>query len=899
MTFADQIQLIKKTKQVHSNWYRNTYPDVANLGMDPAEHYLKYGAAMGRNPGKGFNTRFYLETYPDAVSSGLNPLVHYALYGAKEGRRTKPAQSASSRPQALKDIDTIRSKLLSLGFTEQPLTELDQIVRNSPESAVRAVAARELALWAMREKKAEGYFRALELITRAREDAPDLDFRSKFATIELLCHYFLDQSEGGLAAYDRAALAGEAKPDVMLARANFEAMPQGRCNWINAALTQFSIPPVALLPNNDPVAGDLPAYDRLTVADPLPAVADGPKVTVLIAAYEAEDMLPTALRSLQEQTWKNLEILVIDDCSPNPRTCEIAERFAAQDSRIRLIRMTKNGGAYVARNRGLDEATGKYVTIHDADDWSHPLKIESQVRFMEGNPEVMGCTSQQARATSDLTFTRWTGMGQFTITNTSSFMFRRGPMKEHFGYWDTARFSSDNELIRRMQHVLGNTAVQNLKTGPLSFQRDSASSIVANEALGINGFLFGARKEYLDAQNFHRQLGQSLRYSNNPATREFPIPAIMRADRNSFLGGSHFDLIIGSDFRMNGGSVQSCVQEIRAAVQCGMSVGLFEMYRYDLKTSTRAGMLPEVRELINSVSVRVLTFGETASCDNLVLRYPPILQHRQRYIPTIEAETISVVINQPPMSDYSEAGVKRYDLKNCAENVRYYFGKDATWYPNGPMVRDAIMTRHAEQLHHITLAPENWDNIIHVPEWRRTEHERAPNDVLRIGRHSRDAPVKWPDNRKDMLAIYPDTPDVEVHVLGGAATATGIIGHLPSNWRVHAFNAIEPHKFLAGIDVFIFFAHPDWVESFPRTVLEAMAVGVPVILPEIHRPLFGENALYATPQTALNMARKLYADPVAYEAQVKRAQNHLERHYSYEAYGERLKLLARQGGKRS
>ena len=57
--------------------------------------------------------------------------------------------------------------------------------------------------------------------------------------------------------------------------------------------------------------------------------------------------------------------------------------------------MPKNNGAYIARNYGLDIAKGEFVTIHDADDWSHPSKIETQVEFLIKNKDVIGCTSRQ------------------------------------------------------------------------------------------------------------------------------------------------------------------------------------------------------------------------------------------------------------------------------------------------------------------------------------------------------------------------------------------------------------------------------------------------------------------------------------------------------------------------
>src|SRR5690606_5564965 len=105
---------------------------------------------------------------------------------------------------------------------------------------------------------------------------------------------------------------------------------------------------------------------------------------------------------------------------------------------------------------------------------------------------------------------------------------------------------------------------------------------------------------------------------------------------------------------------------------------------------TRSSMLDEIREQIDGETIEVITFGENITCDLLILRYPPILQHQLRYIPNIRTGDIRVIVNPPPMSDYSEHGVVRYHLADCATNIRHYFGKDATWHPIGPLVRDAL-----------------------------------------------------------------------------------------------------------------------------------------------------------------------------------------------------------------
>ncbi|MEI7775903.1 MAG: hypothetical protein WCK17_14130, partial [Verrucomicrobiota bacterium] len=67
-------------------WYVETYRDVRESGWDPFAHYLRRGAAEGRNPNPLFDTKWYLEQYPDIRVTGINPLLHYVRHGAAEGR---------------------------------------------------------------------------------------------------------------------------------------------------------------------------------------------------------------------------------------------------------------------------------------------------------------------------------------------------------------------------------------------------------------------------------------------------------------------------------------------------------------------------------------------------------------------------------------------------------------------------------------------------------------------------------------------------------------------------------------------------------------------------------------------------------------------------------------------
>jgi len=86
-------QAIKKNNLLDIGYYLNTYSDVKLTGKDPIIHYLYHGSKEGRNPSREFDSDYYSETYPDIKKTNLNPLVHYALYGINENRNTLPNET--------------------------------------------------------------------------------------------------------------------------------------------------------------------------------------------------------------------------------------------------------------------------------------------------------------------------------------------------------------------------------------------------------------------------------------------------------------------------------------------------------------------------------------------------------------------------------------------------------------------------------------------------------------------------------------------------------------------------------------------------------------------------------------------------------------------------------------
>ena len=105
-------------------------------------------------------------------------------------------------------------------------------------------------------------------------------------------------------------------------------------------------------------------------------------ISVIMAAYNAEKTVRQAVLSALGQTYRNLEILVVDDCSTDS-TVDIVKKLAGKDRRIRLFRNRENKGVSYARRHALENAAGSWVAILDSDDAWMPEKLEKQIRFQK------------------------------------------------------------------------------------------------------------------------------------------------------------------------------------------------------------------------------------------------------------------------------------------------------------------------------------------------------------------------------------------------------------------------------------------------------------------------------------------------------------------------------------
>lgn len=106
------------------------------------------------------------------------------------------------------------------------------------------------------------------------------------------------------------------------------------------------------------------------------------QVSVIIPIYNVEQYLEKCLESVINQTYKDLEIICVNDCSPD-NSAEILKKYAERDDRIILVNREKNGGLSAARNSGLEIATGEYIYFLDSDDWIDLDYIKKMVETIE------------------------------------------------------------------------------------------------------------------------------------------------------------------------------------------------------------------------------------------------------------------------------------------------------------------------------------------------------------------------------------------------------------------------------------------------------------------------------------------------------------------------------------
>ncbi len=466
------------------------------------------------------DSEWYLTSYTDVAASGMSPLLHYQKFGKAEGRL--PCANAAY------DLE-----LCLWQGDESALSSLKGLKSANATGYEVAYAQWALARWyasAGEWQTARLYIDAI-LSDSSTFGLPQNQGPTLLAfTILCMCKEF---DEAGL-VIKRSTLLAVNTSDYSLALCSLNQCRGGAfISGISALSKMYTLNNVLPLK----IEGSVASLDNL-ITDGEFNFVTGDLVSVVVPVFNSETTLNAAIQSLQAQTWGNLEIIIIDDASEDDSFI-IATQLADNDSRIKVHKQHVNQGAYIARNTGLNLAKGDFITVHDADDYSHCQKIQLQVEALTKNQTVKASVSHWARCSSDLVFGAWRQDVSWVHRNVSSLMFRRDVFKA-LGFWDSVSINADTEYYYRILKAFGEHSIVEVKPGvPLAFGRTGENNLTQNSITHLRTQFLGVRKDYMDAaQTWHKSVNKGDLYiAYNPLKRRFNAPSVIQR-KACFIGES-------------------------------------------------------------------------------------------------------------------------------------------------------------------------------------------------------------------------------------------------------------------------------------------------------------------------------------------------------------------------
>lgn len=450
------------------------------------------------------------------------------------------------------------------------------------------------------------------------------------------------QRSGEVETYREFVRTGSTtQTQLLYARANFgltlpdamfgaEAKRRLQISWLNSLLELHKLATMDFDSKAKPLTiDDLPA-----LIGRVPAKMDGPKISVLLPVFNGEGFIHTALAGLAAQSYRNIEVLVIDDASTDG-TRELVKKFGASDKRFKLIEEKVNGGSYRARNIGLEQATGEFVTVHDADDWSHPQKLELQVAPLMAQPKLVATLSQGIRVAHESLRFLTVANGLYIRQNISSLMFRREPIQAAIGYWDEVLFGADSEFHERIEAQFGASSVKVIGAGPLSFTRFLASSLTGGGYASTQSGITGIRRFYVDSYNFwHAQIKAgrlSAKLGRASAGRPFAAPPLQHDRKAKY---SKFELVLVADLTS---SRQNEVAAVLKQVAGLKRVGLLNF------SAAGERLNPAILSAVDFEKVSLLLPGDIATAKVVRILSSAALGHASKSMAELTADTVEFV----------------------------------------------------------------------------------------------------------------------------------------------------------------------------------------------------------------------------------------------------------------
>lgn len=653
-------------------------------------------------------------------------------------------------------------------------------------------------------------------------------------------------------------LSGPVRTDLELDLANPFTGAGPLRPWLTAFQALLPDPPFDLAPR-DGVA----PFDRLAAGAGVAPVEVGPLISVIVTAFRPDEGLITAVRSILEQSWRQVEVIIVDDASP-PEFAAVLDRAVALGDRVRLVRQPANRGTYAGRNAGLDAAEGEFVAFQDSDDWSHPARLERQVRPLLAHHRAVATTSDGLGVSDDLQVTRpGVRRGRF---NPSSLLFRRALVLGRLGYFDPVRKAADSEYIGRMRAVYGERAVRHVESEPLALIRLSLGSLSRSEIRPY--WMHPARTAYMSAyQCWHARIAARAAKPHRPrdgSRRPFAAPDHLRLAPGEPADRPCYDVVMVADWRFLRGPQQSAVEEVRALVARGLRVAVMQIESLRPPARRRWPVAGPVQQLINEGRVDQVLPGDENRAELVVVRHAAVLQFPPHDPGRLRARQVLIVADEAPAR--SADLDRRYTTARCSRAAVELFGAEPVWCPQDPQVRAALRGEPVE------VTPYDLPAVIDAERWSAARDGAAAGPAV-VGTDLADAGV-WPGDVREALGVYEELGhdsrwDVRLRLPDWPRT-----GYHPGGPRSHlVYDAadLDLRTFVHQLDFYLHFPSPDRPETFSRAALEAAALGCVVLMPERHAAVFGDAAVYCAPGGVEATLHRYHADRGLYAEQSRRA----------------------------
>lgn len=641
-------------------------------------------------------------------------------------------------------------------------------------------------------------------------------------------------------------------------------------------LAEIDVSPDVEVPFDGLITNGVPAERRLsdetmdrTLGDESSA-DEAPLVSIVLTTFNPQPAeLRTSVQSILNQTWRNIELLIVDDHSTEV-PAELFEELQASDHRVKVLRMPQNGGTYLARNAGILEARGEYVTGQDTDDWSHPQRIERQLRAFHRRQDLAGVTVTANRTDERLVRTAVGFLPQRRCE--VSLMFRHEDAVAMGGYLPM-RKGADSEFRERLMLHTGKE-VEDL-SDPLYMTRLSHGSL--SRADFRHGWTAPHRLAFSSAyRTWHGQIGNSLDPLASGRVQESPFIAPSRISGRASCA-ELVDVCFVADWRANGEVERAAIDEIEAALESGARVGVLHLDSpFSVAISPRA-LNPVIQSWINDGVIAQLMPDEAITVRAMFVRDPAVFDYARSTEMALQVQRLLFIAGDRP-HDRTDAW-RTYDPGRVGAAAQRLVGQAGTWVLTE--VGDAEEFRRRFAVDCLDVAYP----LVMSERYFTRRRRQTPGHGLVVGRGNGQFMSDWPE-AEQLRATYLSDPAFDVRILGESTGGQALLGlrKIPSSWITFRNTEHNPIYFWRSVHLALQFDQRSQGASHDRAIMEALAAGTPVLCSRRYERIFGGAVLGTDAVDAVEASQELMGDPVRMDAMAERGIKYVRDNFSLEQY---------------